>query len=157
MKQHIYITRLLFIFLAFHSVFAEQQSINKIILTNKTDHIIKNIKVKFTFIGKNDAAEQNHTWGKIWIKNLEPNKAVIVDPRDARHPGVIGKVYEHFDNPRIALQRIDAGKAHQGFGKPGTFRGGAYVIFDRDGTEKIRSYGYYKNYTSKAERRYNRY
>ena|SRR5579859_1843324 len=156
MKRHIYKASLIVICPAVHSVYAEHQSISKIILTNKTNHNIKNIKVKFTFIGKNDAAEQNHTWGKIWIKNLEPNKGIVVDPQDARHPGVIGKVYEHFDNPRIALQRIDAGKARQGFGKPGTFKGGAYVIFDRDGTEKIRSYGYYKDYTYRTERRYNR-
>lgn len=113
-------TLLCFIVAAPHSLSASYRSIDKLKLTNSTDHRIRNIKVLFTFIGETTASEQHHLEGKFFIKQLNPGKSITVDPRQAKHVGVIGTVYEHFDNPRILIRRIDSSTARRGFTKPGT-------------------------------------
>jgi hypothetical protein len=99
-----------------------KQSIEYIDLTNSTDHTIKNIKVRFMFIGNNDASDQHHVPGKVRVRLLQPGETVRVDPKEARRVGLINptEVYEHFDNPRIQLLRIDSSNAHRGFGKRGS-------------------------------------
>ncbi len=99
-----------------------KQSIDYVELTNSTDHVVKNIKVRFMFIGANDASDQHHLKGKVFISRLKPGQTITVDPKKATHVGLINpvEVYKHFDNPRILLHRIDSRDAHRGFGKRGS-------------------------------------
>lgn len=123
--------------------YAQTPSATQVTITNNTDHTIRRLRCKFKFVGKNTISENNHAWGKVVIKKIDPQETIVIDPvLEATQVGVLGPIARYFEDPQVLLVRIDSGKIHRNF-HHGTFRKIDLSIYTHKEKDIVTSSNYY--------------